>query len=143
MLGDTETTAGRQAMLAAVAPDLTILEGWGVNDWRQSVPIDTLKSNLAAAIVLAKQTGDVLVTTPIWDNGTAGATAQQDSYAAAVVDVANTAGVPLLDIRAAWKSYADGSAAGWYSDTVHPTASGYAAIANAVEYALRQARLLS
>ncbi len=143
MLGDTETTAGRQAMLAAVAPDLTILEGWGVNDWRQSVPIDTLKSNLGAAIALAKQTGDVLVTTPIWDNGTSGATAQQDSYAAAVVDVANTAGVPLLDIRAAWKSYADGSAAGWYSDTVHPTASGYAAIANAVEYALRQARLLS
>lgn len=126
LLNDVDPNASPLKAWTAIAPDLSILGDWAINDWRQSVPIDTFQANLAAGIAQGKLSGDVIVATPLWDNGTAGLTAQQDAYAAATIATALAADVPVLDLRSAWVSYAAASAAGLYSDTVHPAATGYA-----------------
>lgn len=100
-LQNTDATAGRIAMWNAVAPDLSVLDDWPINDWRQAVPVATFKANLVAGIAQAKLSGDVIVTTPIYDGGTTGNTALQDQYAAATIAAALEADVIIVDVRAA------------------------------------------
>lgn len=133
LLNNADTGAGHLAMLNAMAPDLTILDGYGlINDWRQSVDISVSMTNLLAGITQARLTGDVVFITPFWDNGTSGTTAQQDAYSAAAVALCLANNVPIIDVRAAWVSFAAANALGWYSDTVHPVALGYAVKAAAI-----------
>lgn len=143
LIEDVDGQASRLKTWTALAPDLTIIDDFAINDWRQSVTIDTFKANLLAAINKGKETGDVVVTTPLWDASTTGNAANQNDYATATVDVATAAGVPIIDIRSAWKSYADANAAGWYSDSVHPTQAGYRAKADAIVYFIQQVRALA
>jgi len=124
-LNDTDANASTLKAWTAIAPDLSILGDWAINDWRQSTDIGVFQANLAAGIAQGKLSGDVIVATPIYDSVTSGATPQQDAYAAATIATALAADVPVLDVRASWVSFAASSAAGMVSDTVHPTALGY------------------
>ncbi|GAA4216934.1 hypothetical protein GCM10022253_14350 [Sphingomonas endophytica] len=78
------------------------------------------------------------MTTPLWDGGVTGFTASQNDYAAATIATALAADVPVLDVRAAWRSFAVANGLGWYSDTVHPTFLGYATKASLVSEAVRR-----
>lgn len=138
LIQNTDATASRIAMWSAVAPDLSIIDDWAINDWRQAIPIATFQANLAAGIAQGKLSGDVIVTTPLWDGGNTGNTALQDDYAAATIATALEADVPIINVRAAWRSFAVANGFGWYSDTVHPTVLGYATKASLVSEALRR-----
>ncbi len=135
---NNDPTASRIATWSAVAPDLSILDDWAINDWRQAIPIATFRANLATGIAQGKLSGDVLVTTPLWDSGAYGNAAVQGDYAAATIAAALEADVPVVDVRAAWRSFAIANGLGWYSDTVHPTFLGYATKASLLSEVLRR-----
>lgn len=138
LIQNNDPTASRIAMWSAVAPDLSILDDWAINDWRQSITATAFQANLATGIAQGKLSGDVIVTTPLWDGGVAGFTASQNDYAAATIATALAADVPVLDVRAAWRSFALANGLGWYSDTVHPSFLGYATKASLVSEAVRR-----
>lgn len=126
-LNDTDPTASNIKAWTAIAPDLTILGDWPINDWRQSRTVDAYAANLAAGIAQGKAVGgDVIVATPLWDGGVSGFTANQDAYAATTIAVALAADVPVMDVRSSQVSYAAATGAGMLSDNVHPTQLGYA-----------------
>ncbi|MFK3888471.1 SGNH/GDSL hydrolase family protein [Sphingomonas sp. NPDC079357] len=137
-LQNSDATAGRMAMWSAVAPDLSILDDWAINDWRQAIALPVFRSNLVAGIAQGKLSGDVIVTTPLWDAGITGNTPLQSDYAAATIAAALEADVPVIDVRAAWRSFAIANGLGWYSDTVHPTLLGYATKAALVGDVIRR-----
>lgn len=125
LLDNTDTVGGRRAVYAAIAPKLVIIEGGVINDWRQSIAVATTKANLTTLVGLFKASSSVILTTPNFDNGTAGATASQESYVTAVREVAAEQSVNIIDLRASHGSFALGNAAGFYSDTVHGSKIGY------------------
>lgn len=136
---DTDIAAGFTATLAAFPFDFAIYDDAPINDWRNGVAVATSKANALAWVQKVKDAAiDPILTTPLWDNGTGSLSAQQDSYAAMLFEVATEKDVPLIDIRAAWGSYVSANARGWYSDSVHPTSAGYAAKAAMMRSALAQ-----
>jgi len=140
---DASNGIGNVSFTAFVAPDMVILDDLPINDWRQSVPLATSKSNITTLVQQGKVTGaTVVLTTPLWDANTGGFSLQQDAYAAMVADVAAEQDIPLLDVRAAWVSYAIANGLGWYSDSVHPAALGYNVKAIAVTEFIRRVRAI-
>jgi hypothetical protein len=118
LVDNSDTSGGRMASLSALAPDLSIIKPL-VNDWLQSISIDTAITNVATLVTACQVSGDVLICTPRYDNSTGGAALQQDAYVAALKVYCASAGLPLLDTRSYFGSYAIGNAAGFYSDNVH------------------------
>ncbi|MEB2843818.1 SGNH/GDSL hydrolase family protein [Endobacterium cereale] len=137
MIDNSDATAGRRAGYAYHAPDLSIIEGGIINDWRQGIPVATSKANLTTLVQTLKAvkggTGKVVLMTPVFDNGTLGNTANQELYVQAMREVAAEQGVPLIDIRKAFRSFAYAQSQGWMSDDVHPSAAGYEFIASILE----------
>lgn len=125
LIDNTDLVGGRRAVYAAIAPKLVFIEGGVINDWRQSIAVATTKANLTTLVGLFKPTASVILTTPNFDNGVAGATAAQESYVTAVREVAAEQAVNIIDLRASHGSFVIGSAAGFYSDTVHGSKIGY------------------
>lgn len=134
---ETDAVVGLTATLAAYQFDTAFYDDAQINDWRNGVAVATSKANATVWVqkVKAANTDPILVT-PLWDNGTAGLSAQQDAYAAMLFEVATEQDIPLIDIRTAWGSFAIANAKGWYSDSVHPSAAGYAAKAAMMQAAL-------
>lgn len=142
-IDNTDTAGGQMAMLTATAPAAAILDDLVINDWRTSVPIATAKANVTTLVQTVKTAGgDPILTTPLWDSGTSGLSAQQDAYASMIYDVANEQDVPLIDVRAAWVSYANANGLGWYSDSVHPLPLGYNVKANTIAEFIRRVRAI-
>lgn len=124
LISNAGTPFGRLDSYAYFAPDLSIVEGGIINDWRQSVPVATSKANLSILVQALKATGDVILYTPRYDGGTTGATSSQDAYVQAMREVGVEQGVDVWDARAAFGSYALGNGAGFYGDTVHGDSGG-------------------
>jgi lysophospholipase L1-like esterase len=127
LIENTDTIAGRLAMITAFAAPGAILDDLAINDWRQGIAVATTQASittLANRVISAG--GNPILTTPLFDGGTAGTTAQQDLYAAMTFDVADTLDLPVIDVRSSWVSYAAANGLSLYSDTVHPLAKGYA-----------------
>lgn len=124
LISNAGTPFGRLDSYAYFAPDLSIVEGGIINDWRQSVPVATSKANLTTLVQALKATGDVILYTPRYDGGTTGATSSQNAYVQAMREVGVEQGVDVWDARAAFGSYALGNAAGFYGDTVHGDSGG-------------------
>lgn len=142
LVGNTGApNGGRLAHLAAFPPKLLIAE-CGVNDWRTSVSVATFKANMLTLINAAKAIScDFWFLTPPFDGGSAGLTANQNAYVAAMYELVASENVGLIDIRKLWLSYANELASGLVGvgDFVHPTkAKGYPAQAALVYSALRQ-----
>lgn len=132
---------GNLAFTEFVAPDAIILDDLPINDWRQNVTLATSRANVTALVQHAKSTGaTVILTTPLWDANTGALSPQQNTYAQMVYDVAIEQDVLLIDIRAAWVSYAFSNADGRYSDSVHPTQRGYYIKALAIAEAIQAIR---
>jgi hypothetical protein len=137
---NTDTTTGPQASLKTLAPVLTLIEGGIINDWRNSVAIATTKTNLQAIIDAASISGSVVLLVPPFDAGTAGASAQQDQYVAAMYELAVSNNIPLIDVRRSWGTWAAANALGYCSDsTVHLTDVGNAAWAALIGQFIRGA----
>jgi len=126
---------GRMDSYAYFAPDLSIVEGGIINDWRQSIPVATTKANLTALVGVLKASGDVLLYTPRFDNGTSGASPSQEAYVAAMYEVGAEQGIDVWDNRTGLGSYALANAAGMYGDEVHGDGAG-------IGYADEAARLV-
>lgn len=134
LINNTDAAVGRLAILAyaSLKPDLALIEGGLINDWRTSIPVATSKANLTTLVTTVKANGgDVILCTPVFDAGSTGLTAQQQTYVDAMYQVATEQGVGLIDHRKMSPAV---------SDTVHPTAAGYLTMANgsvqAIQYAL-------
>jgi hypothetical protein len=135
-LDDTDPAAGFLATLAAFPFDAAVYDDAFINDWRLGTAVATSKASATDWVQKLKAAGaDPFLTTPLWDNGTAGLSLQQGAHVAALFEVATEQDVPLIDIRAAWGSYAIANAKGWYSDSIHMTAAGAAAKAAMMNYA--------
>lgn len=119
---NSDTQTGRLAEIGLMAPDLSIIKPL-VNDWRNSVSVAAAITSVQTLITTCQTTGDVILCTPRFDNGSTGLTAQQESYVSALKNLASGS-VQVLDSRAYFGSYAIGNAAGWYSDTVHGDVGG-------------------
>lgn len=124
LINNADTVVGRLAILAhaSLKPDLAFIEGGLINDWRTSVAVATSKANLTTLVTTTKTNGgDVILCAPVFDSGTSGLTASQQLYVDAMYQVATEQNVGLIDYR---------KIAPTPSDTVHPTAAGYSAMAN-------------
>ncbi|TCP71813.1 hypothetical protein C8J43_102898 [Sphingomonas sp. PP-CE-1G-424] len=136
---ETDAAVGLTATLAAYQFDAAFYDDAPINDWRNGVSVAASKANATAWVQKVKAANvDPVLITPLWDNGTLGLSAQQDSYAAMLFEVAIEQDVPLIDIRGAWGSYALASAKGWYSDSIHPAFTGSGAKAAMMQGALMQ-----
>jgi hypothetical protein len=122
LIDNTDTVTGRLAEIPIYAPDLSIIKPM-VNDWRNSVSVASSIASIQTLITTCQTTGDVILCTPRFDNGSTGLTAQQENYVAALKGLAGS-NVQVLDSRSYFGSYAIGNAAGWYSDTVHGDTGG-------------------
>lgn len=131
---NSDTQTGRLAEIAFMAPDLSIIRPM-VNDWRQSVSVAAAIASVSTIVNTCKASGDVILCTPRFDGVTTGLAPQQESYVSALKGLAAT-NVQVLDLRSYFGSYAIGSAAGWYSDTVHGDIGG-AGYAEEAEYIAR------
>lgn len=132
-----DSAAGRLNAMAAVSPDAVLLADLPINDWRQGLDAAAAKENARTLVRAVRAYADPVLATPLWDSGTGGTSATQDAYAAGIADLAREEGVPLIDLRAALKSWSAMNTAGWASDSVHPTPLGYNAIAECYLDALR------
>jgi lysophospholipase L1-like esterase len=109
----------------------------GINDWRTSVGAATFKTRMQTLITTQVNAGcKPMLMTPVFDNGSAGETAQQEDYVTALRELAVSNDLALIDIRAKWGSYAAADAAGLYEDDVHPSGTGYQDIAETVAAAV-------
>jgi hypothetical protein len=96
----------------------------GINDWTNSVPVATFQANLRALVIADQLVANVILWMPPWPSG-------GDStfipYRQAIYNVADTLGVPLLDVGNLFGTYPNA----FEIFSPHPTANGYMAIANA------------
>lgn len=147
MISNNDAAVGRLPLIAnpLTSPDLSLIEGAVINDWRTSVPINGVngsQANLTTLLTNCLAVGNVIVCIPVFDNGSAGFTSNQQAYVDMMYAVAASFGVGVFDIRKKWLSYANAVANGWQSagDSVHPTTAGYADIAAqmvpVIQYAL-------
>lgn len=118
-------------------PDLVIIEGGVVNDWRTSVSFATSMTNIAQIISDARSVASVVVLTPPFDSGGGGLTAQQATYVQGMIDLADTYGVGVLNWRLSIGSSAISVAAGLIDDSIHPTSAGNSDIAYSILKILR------
>jgi hypothetical protein len=140
MIDNSDTVTGRLAEISSgkslMTPDLAIIR-MGINDWRNSVSVASMVASQTTLVQAFLANGcDVILATPRFDGGSTGLTAQQEDYANAIRALGPTLGVPVLDPRAYFGSYAIGNAAGWYSDTVHGDTGG-AGYSEEAEYFVR------
>ena len=121
---DWSPAAGATRSMGAVlalAPDLTVVE-LVTNDSLAATAVATYRAQLQGIVDAAKTVGGVLLcTSPQPSAATA-----WGSYVGAVYDVADAAGVPLLDHAAGFGSFAEWSAAGLALDSTHLNEGGVA-----------------
>jgi lysophospholipase L1-like esterase len=125
--------------LQTYAPDLTIIN-LGVNDASTPLSLATYISNMGTIITAAQASGDVLLTgciptDPVTFPGRA--TVELDYSTNGLKSLSNTYGCGVVDWNARWVDYATANAAGYMQDTIHPTAAGYADMAQALVNAIR------
>lgn len=126
---DTSSPNSSLTFLTAMAPDFLIIKG-GTSDEAASVPAATFKTNIQTIITALAGTTDIILET---DNPTNSfsSTAQQ-AYAAALVELAVTNNLPLIDNYSRWGTYAIANGTlGFMSDTIHPNSAGYSDLAAA------------
>lgn len=121
-------------ILSAYAPDLSIFNV-GINDSLGATATATYLANLTTAAAAAATYGDVLLIAPFRISSGSASEATQLGIAQQVRALAQSNGYGLIDLAAHWGSYAQSTAAGYWSpaaDPVHPCAPGYDEIGQVV-----------
>lgn len=119
------------ALIESYAPGLMVLS-LGINDSTAAVSTATFIEQMTALINAGKKSGDVIVWTNPPSADLNGRVAIQASYRDALMATCRNLGVPLVDVFARWGSFEKANAAGFMSDTVHPSIAGYDDIASAI-----------
>lgn len=144
LVNDSDAAIGRLKVLvhANTAPDLLCLEGGIINDWRQSFTVPTSQANLEAIIDPQLAAGrNVILMVPVFDTGGGGDTANQQSRIDMFYTLAAAKGIGVFDIRKRWRSAAEAVARGFMvTNDPHPTAAGYADMAEAFKPVIDFAR---
>lgn len=118
-------------------PDLSIIEGGIINDWRTAVGIATTSANLRKMVIAAKAAGgSAVLLTPTWDSATGPDEDIQEQYVDAMWAIAVEQNVPVIDWRSLLVSHTAGTTAGLIDDSVHPTFKGYSTLADLIAKAI-------
>lgn len=116
------------AAVQAYAADLWVIN-LGINDWLNGpTPVSVFEAAMTTLVTAAKLSGDVVLATP---TPTAGNIAHAPAIVAAIRRLARQLDVGLYDLAERWGDEAalTASAPEWMSDGIHPSAGGYADIA--------------
>jgi len=126
---------GNNGPLGLIQPDLTVIN-LGINDWGTAVTPATYRTNMSVIIAAAKLYGDVILQCPTPTSSSSTSLATQLGISTVCRQLAAENGVPLVDTNAIFGSYAIAQGQlGYYlpaNDLIHPGATGYAAVGNAV-----------
>jgi lysophospholipase L1-like esterase len=122
---------GAGETLAAYDPDLTLIN-LGINDLGQALPVETYRRNMRTIVLAAKAAGDVVLIVPNQVNPSYFPLGRQQDYEAALRDLAAELGVVLFSVPAAIGEFSQAQASGFMADDTHPSAAGYARIADAL-----------
>jgi len=113
----------------------------GINDRDGAVAITAFISQLVTIVNAIRTNGNAILVIPVPSSTASTSLAVQLAYDEAIYYVATLLNVPVISLRALYGSFAAADAIGYYGDTTHPSALGYAAIAilfgQAVRYAMR------
>ena len=114
-----------RAALATIAPDLT-LTLVGLNDMNPAnvVSVASYAENRRQVLAAARLSGDAIELLPNPASAALTPLATQADYVEAARAVAREAGVPVVDLPAAFVSYAAAAARGLYYDIIHPGSAG-------------------
>ena len=129
---DASTTSSLKA-LRLYAPDLSVIM-LGVNDSTGTSKVD-YKSRLTNIVKAAKESGDVMLMSPVPTNDATRA-ANEALYRDAAQEIATRYGCIFLDLFARWGTWAAANAKGYMFDDTHPNDAGYQDIKTAVYTAL-------
>lgn len=135
----TNPWSRRNVLISQIVPDLAIAN-LAINNWRNSDPVSTFAVTYAALVdALLAGGSSVLVRIPFFDSVISGLSQQQQDYVDAMTKIAMDRNLPIIDMRRRWVSYDAANALGYYSDTVHATATGYTDVARAYRALMRAA----
>lgn len=135
---DAVTQTGYVGNLQATAPDLITFE-YGINDYRNAIPVATFKANLASAIDVVRSRGVdadasiAIISCPEAVIGGIPAVAPWSDYKAAMAALANEKNVLLIDLTPVFGTGVLTETKGLADvDHVHPNDAGHLAIANRI-----------
>lgn len=131
----TGQTYNAAATIPFLAPDLTIIN-LTINDITtyDVAGIPNYIVNMQTLISAAIATGDVILVMGV--PGSTNTAAQLSAYRDALMQLARTNNLPVIDLTTRWGSYAAANAVMPYGSGVHPSQVGYADIAQAIFDAL-------
>lgn len=143
-LVDTAQSYSALNAITTIAPDLAILD-IGINDYINDLGIGQYRTNLNRVIDTVRVQGDIVFKVPVWSSiNTAAPNGQtasiQKAYIDTFLDVAAQRGVPVIDTRNLFLNFERANQLGYYSDTLHPNASGYAVVGRYVAEAIATRR---
>ena len=115
-------------VLAKLSPKLTLID-LGINDLSQQITSDIYRTNMTTIVAAALKNGDVILIIPNRISPALATDAAQDAYATVITALALQFGIPVFDASKALGSFQSASAAGYMFDDAHPSAMGYARIA--------------
>lgn len=114
----------RNMLKDSLQPDLTLI-CLGINDWVAQTNLTTWKTNLNSIITSAKETGDVIIVTPVPSADSVRIASVQQTYVDAIIELAETNGILCVDLWNRFGSYTVANNNGYYTDTSHPNGAGY------------------
>jgi len=122
-------------VIAAYNPDLVIIN-LGINDANASVVETAYMAQMQTIINAARTSGaDVLLVIPNACDP-AGMGTKLESLSNRIIQIATNNSLKYVDLRTTLGTYAEAVAAGYMRDTLHPNATGYAKIAEAIANAI-------
>jgi lysophospholipase L1-like esterase len=113
--------------LAQTIPCTVVMVALGVNDAKAAISIATYKSNMGT-IITGHQGGgrDVILIVPTPPQTTQVTTAVWNTYVNAIYDLADTYGVPVIDLTAIYQTWSNANTKGFMYDSLHENDQGYA-----------------
>lgn len=131
---DRNISYGPLPVIEYYNPDLVIIN-LGINDVANAGNVVTeaaYRSQMQEIITASRKTGaDVVLVIPN-DCSPSDLSGRLNTLAGWVTSLGSTNGVPVIDLRSKLGNYAAANASGYMRDTLHPTALGYAKIAEAI-----------
>lgn len=115
------------------APDLILLD-LGINDWRTGVLLSDYINNMQIMITAWKINSDIIIVTPAPSQITNASLATQQQFVSAMISLAATNNLPVIDNFNRWISWELKNPAPFlfYQNGLHPNSTGYSDFAQAI-----------